>query len=616
MFKLQHTPIALLLGSLLSTSSFAEETTVTDQANNDIVISASRVESKRVETGSSITVLNETYLKENQSRTVAELLQDVPGVNVANTGGLGKSTSVYIRGADSNKTLVIIDGIEVNDLSSISSGYSFANLMASNIERIEVLKGSQSALWGSDAMGGVINIVTKKGKAEFTPSMSLEVGENNYTRGKISYSGAKNGSHYSFSASQINTDGFSSRSNESDDDSYENKTVALKAGHQFNNIFSMDTVLRYSEATSEYDDYYGTVDDSGYYNTNRQHQAKLNSHLDLLDHKWKNRFSVAFSDSKNEDFSYSSTEYEGQKIKTDFQSDYFLNTYNDYTQRISFIAEHENNKYQSWSMDEKQRIETTGIVLDYGIDWQKNVFINAAIRGDFNSEFDDTTTYHLDMSAWLNDGTRLHSSYGTGVKNPTLGQLYGEVIAWGYSGNPDLTPEESRSWDAGIEYNFPDVDAYVDLTYFNSLYTDMITYDSDTYYNLDDEATARGIELTGNLRITEDFRANASYTFMETDDGDGDELLRRAKHSASLNANYKYTPNLSANIGVRYVGDRLDYSDVELDDYTVINIGAIWQVHQHIALNARLENAFDEDYEEVSGYNTAERTLYVGISFQ
>ena len=623
MFKPHHTPLALVLGSLLSTASFAADT-IADNTDNDIVISASRVESKRIETGSSITVLDEQYLKENQARTVAEVLQDVPGVSVANSGGLGSTTSVFIRGADSNKTLVIIDGIEVNDLSSITGGYDFAHLTADNIERIEILKGSQSALWGSDAMGGVINIITKEGKAGFNPTADFEIGENNYHKESVSISGAQGSSHYSLSASNLETDGISAKNGEfddPDDDGYKNKNVTLKAGHQFTDIFAMDTVLRYSDAENEYDGYSSEVN-----STNQQHQAKLNTNLDLLDKQWKNRLSVAFSDSENETFSGSTSEYayEGQKIKTDLQSDYYLNTVNEYTQRISLIAEHENDKYQSWSMDEKERIEASSIVLGYGADWQKTVFLNAAVRSDFNSKFDDTTTYHLDISGWLSDGTRLHASHGTGVKNPSLGQLYGySPSAWGdYVGNPDLEPEESLSWDVGVEYNFADLDAYIDLTYFDSRYTDMHSYKTDpvtwegTYVNLDGKATARGVEFTASLRMTEDFHVNAAYTFMETDDGDNNELLRRPKHAASLNSNYKYTDNLSANIGVRYVGERLDYGNVDLDDYTVINIGAAYQVNEHITVSSRIENAFDKEYEEVSGYNTDPLTAYVGISFK
>ncbi len=607
--RLRYTPIALALTTLLSAQHVAAQTANTE---NDIVISASRVETKRIETGSAITILDAQYLQENQARSVAEVLQDVPGVSVKSTGGLGQGTSVFIRGAKSEQTLVIIDGIEVNDLSTPDGGYDFAHLMANNIERIEILRGSQSALWGSDAMGGVINIITKKGQAGFQQKTSFEVGENDYHKETVTVSGAQGNSHYSLSASNLETNGINVHEIETDDDSYENQNVTLKAGHQFSDIFAVDTVLRYTDAEGEYDNIYATetISDSGYYSTSRQRQVKLNTNLDLLDKQLQNRLSIAFSDSDREYPSYSS-EYKGQKIKTDLQSDYYLKTINGYSQRVSFAAEHENDKYEDTSS--KYEMEASGIVLGYGADWQKTVFVNAAVRQDFNSKFDDTTTYHLDISAWVSDGTRFHASHGTGVKNPTFGQLYG----WG--GDPTLDSETSRSWDAGIEYNFADIDAYIDITYFDSLYTDMITSDLGSgynYYTLDGKTTARGVELTGSLKITQDFRANASYTFMETDDSNGNELTYRPKHSASINASYKYTPQLSANIGARYVGDRMDSDASTLDSYTVVNIAAAYQVNEHMTLSARLDNAFDKDYEEVSGYNTDERTAYVGVSFQ
>ncbi|WP_372882593.1 TonB-dependent receptor plug domain-containing protein [Psychromonas sp.] len=617
MLKPRLTPIALVLGSLLTMQSVAAQAQI-ENANqqDDIIISASRVETKRIESGSSITVLDAQYIKDNQARTVAELLQDVPGVSVNSNGGLGQTTSVYIRGADSNKTLVIIDGIEVNDLSNIKGGYGFAHLMADNIERIEVLRGSQSALWGSDAMGGVINIITKKGSAGSTPSMAMEFGENDYNKSTVNLSGAQGNSHYSLSAHTLTTDGISATDTDPDDDGYKNENITLKGGHQFSDIFAMDAVLRYSDAEGEYDigDY-----------TSRHRQAKINSNLNLLNNRWKNRLSIAFSDSENENYGKS----EGQKVKTDLQSDYYLNTVNDYSQRLSFIAEHENDNYQSWSMDEKQRIEASGLVFGYGADWQKTVFVNAAVRHDYNSKFDDTTTYHIDVSTWISDGTRLHASHGTGVKNPSLGQLYGyspyEYVWDGvtytgaYEGNSDLKPEKSLSWDAGIEYNFADIDGYIDLTYFDSRYTDMhdyVYFPTETYINLDNKATARGVELTTNLKVAEKLRVNVGYTFMETDDGEGDELVRRPKHAASINSNYQHSDKLSTNFGVRYVGKRLDISDVDLDDYIVVNIGASYKVHERITLSARLENAFDEDYEEVSGYNTDPATAYIGVTFK
>ncbi len=622
MLKLRHTPLAFIVGSLLSTPGFAAQAAATQ---DDIVISASRVETKRIETGSSITILDAQYLQENQARTVAEVLQDVPGVSVSSNGGLGKTTSVFIRGAGSNKTLVIIDGVEVNDLSSITGGYSFANLMADNIERIEVLRGSQSALWGSDAMGGVINIITKKGQGDFKQTASFEVGENDYHKESVSIRGTQGNSHYSLFASNLETNGISAKTGEfddPDDDGYTNQNVTLKAGHQFTDIFLVDGVMRYTRADSDYDssNYNSTANaDNNSHTKTRQRLAKLNTHLNLLDNRWKNRLSFSYADSKSENYdpqrinwitseSESYTENSGENIKTELQSDYFLNTNGDFNQRFTVVAETEKSTYQPWSVTQEQNMDSSSAVVEYAVDWCQSIFLTTSLRRDFNSDFDNTTTHKVALTGWATDGIRLHASHGTGVKNPTFSQLFGDYAT------PDLNPETSDSWDVGIEYNFASLDGYIDLTYFNADYDDAIRWSESSYENIDEKTN--GVEISTTFTVTEDFRANASYTFMETDDGNGNELLRRPKHSASINANYKYTPKLSANIGARYVGKRLDYGNVDLDDYTVVNIAAAYQVNEHITVSGRIENAFDKDYEEVSGYNTDSATAYVGVSFQ
>ncbi len=631
--RLRFTPIALVLSSIFSTQSFATETAVEENnRQDDIVISASRIESKRIESGSSITVLDEHYLKENQARSVAEVLQDVPGLSVNRNGGFGKTTTVFIRGANSNQTLIIIDGVEVTDLSNMTGGYDLSNLMAANVERIEVLKGSQSALWGSDAMGGVINIVTKKGQGELNGSADFEFGSDKFNKQNINVNGATATSHYSLSASNLETDGISAKDEENGGkqaDAYENQTIALKAGHQFNETFAIDGVMRYSKSESDYDASSGDADN---YSKNRQRLAKVNAYLNLLNKQWQNRASVAYSDSNNQWFEpagwNSYTEAEGQKVKADLQSTYYLQTMGEYSQHITLLAETEQDEYENASFSGLQEMKSSGIVAEYGIDWAKTIFFNAAIRHDFNDRFDDTTTHHIDISAWVSDGTRLHASQGTGVKNPTFGQMFGENAGWGYIGNPDLQPETSDSWDAGVEYNFESLDGYVDLTYFDSRYTDMHAYYSDpetwqgTYINLEDEATARGVELTVNLRVATDLRVNAGYTYSKTSDGSADDktLLRRPKNTASINANYKYTDKLSANIGARYVGERRDSvygeGDLTLDSYTVVNIAAAYQVHKRVSIYGRIENAFDTDYVNITGYSTEPLSAYLGVSFK
>jgi vitamin B12 transporter len=622
--RLYYTPIALALSTLFSAPLIAAET---QNTQNDIVISASRVETKRIESGSSVTVLDAQYIKDNQARTVAELLHDVPGVSVASNGGLGKKTSVFIRGASSSNTVVIIDGVKVSDQSSADGGFDFAHLMADNIERIEVLRGPQSARWGSDAMGGVINIVTKKGKGPLNGQVYLEFGGNKYNKQSININGATEKSHYSFSASNLNTDGISTKNGELDDpndDGYQNQNVTIKAGHQFTNIFSLDGVMNYTHSESEYDaDAYDPVtyeQIENFVNNHsnvRQRLVKINSHLNLLSNQWRNRLSLSYTDSVSENFEPQGyygpyTKNSGDRIKADLQSDYFLNNTGDFNHRFTIVAESEKSTYQPWSIAEEQEMRSSAAIAEYAIDWSKTIFLTSALRRDFNSDFDNTTTHKIALTGWATDGIRLHASQGSGVKNPTFSQLFG------YSATPGLNPETSDSWDAGVEYNFKSINGYIDVTYFDATYNDAIRYDSNTYSYVNQNEKSNGIEVSTFFKVTQALRVNAAYTYMETEDGTADhnELLRRPKHAASINSNYKYTDNLSANIGVRYVGKRLDYGNVNLASHTVINIGSAYQLNEHFTLSARIENALDKNYQEISDYNTDPLTAYVGFSFK
>lgn len=625
---MQNHPLAKVtlafVAVLNAPTALANETT-TKNPKDDIVISASRVETKRIETGSSITVIDETYLEENQSRSVAELLRDVAGVSVASNGGLGKKTSVFIRGSASENTVVIIDGVKMSDRSSASGGFDFANLMADSIERIEVLRGPQSALWGSDAMGGVINIVTKKGKGPLNGRFDVQLGSNQYHREVANINGSTKKSNYSLTISNIDSDGISTKTGEFDDpdkDGYKNQNVAFKGGYQFTPIFAIDAIFNYTTTESEYDSNYDTVNlaNNNVYGKNRQQFAKINTHLNLLDNRWKNRLSVAYAKSHAENFDplyWSGDTYtvnSGENIKAELQSNYFYDS-GDFKHRFTLAGEIEESTFQAWGVNDEQQMNSSAVIAEVATNWLQTVFVSASFRQDFNSEFDNTNTYKLAASAWVSDGIRLHTSYGTGVKNPSFSQLTGPYAT------PDLNPESSTGWDAGIEYNFVSVNGFVDLTYFNSNYIDAIRWDSTAgafggYVNQDEDSA--GLELSSFVHITSDLRVNGQYTYMQTSDGTAadNDLLRRPDHSASINANYSLTKKWNINVGARYVGKRLDYDNVELDSYTLFNLASAYQIHKRISVYGRVENVFDHEYIDITGYGSEELSAFIGISIQ
>jgi vitamin B12 transporter len=628
MFNLRHTPIALVLLSLYSAQTLAADNVQSTSERMNISITKGFTtlivdENSKAETGTAITVFTEKDIEKLQAKTVADVLQNAPGVSVASNGGIGHRTSVFIRGSASSNTVVVIDGVKVSDQSSASGGFDFAHLMADGIAQIEVIRGSQSALWGSDALGGVINITTKKGKQGIHTSADIEFGGNDYAKQFVNINGATSKAHYSLSASNLSTEGISAQTgsdDDPDDDGYRNKMASLKGGYQFSPTFSIDGVMRYTDSKSEYDAYgYASGQDNDVYGTYTNRLAKINTRLNLLENRLNNRLSFSYSDTSSENFDpqgyYGSyTENSGETLKAEIQSDYLL-TVDDFKHRFTIAGELQNDSYLPWnggSTPEEQKMDSSSIIGEYHVNWHDKVFFTGSARYDANSEFDNTSTYKLALSAWASKTIRLHASHGTGVKNPTFSQLFG------YYATPDLDPETSISTDAGIEYNFLDQNGYIDLTFFDAQYNDGIRWNSSTYGYENQDEKVLGIELSSSFVVLKNLSLNSQYTYLNTEDGtdDKNELIRRPKHSASLTSTYHYTSKLNATIGINYVGERLDYGNIELDDYTLVNLSANYQITDRFSIYGKIENLFDKDYVVITDYGTDPITGYVGVKFQ
>jgi len=600
--------------------------TITKRYTNSIMH-----DKNRTQTGTAIIVLDEKYIKNTQAKTVAELLQAAPSVSVVNSGGLGQKTSVFIRGASSENTVVVIDGIRMDDKSNAAGGFDFANLMADGIERIEIIRGSQSALWGSDALGGVINITTKTGSQGFHPNASLVYGSRHYAKQFININGGNNKALYSVSFANLSTDGIDTKkdpNSDPDTDGYKNKLINAKASNQFNEIFSLDGVARYTDVTTDFDgETYTPGKDNHAFSRQKQLTSKLNAHLNLFNKHWLNRLSVSNSkiqstttDPQNT-YTDPRTKNEGAANKGEIQSDYLLTT-GHYNHRFTLVSELEKSTYKPWngrSSPKQQTMHNTAMIGQYGLNWAQRIFLSGSLRRDINSDFDNTTTYKLALSAWATSQIRLHTTYGTGVKNPTFSQL----------DNPSqlaLKPETSKAWDSGLEYNFRNFNSYVDLTYFNAKYNDRIIYIPNTFparYENQDE-NSQGIELSAFTEITKELRINGQYTYLDTQDGTAqkNELLRRPKHSASINTNYKFTSKLSSSLSITYRGKSLDFGNSPSDPnsylggYTLVNLNVSYQFTNNVSMTGRIENMLNKDYETVRGYATDPISTYIGMTFK
>lgn len=604
----------------------------------EVVVTASRMETPAQQVASSITVITGQEIREKQKTTVLEVLRSVPGLDVVRTGGPGKETAVFLRGAKSEQTLVLIDGVEMNDPTSPGRAYDFAHLTTDNIERIEVLRGPQSTLYGSDAMGGVINIITKKGKEKMAAFASGEYGSFETFIGKAGVSGGNRWVNYSLGLSYSDTEGISS-ANEKDGntekDGYRNKSISARVGFTPTEFFDLDFIFRYTDAKADIDNFGGVGgDDPNNTTTTKQLFFRTQAGLSLFNDFWLQKLGLSLSDHKrrgNNDpdpahpGELSRDSYDGRVLKLDWQHDLHLHKTNTLTLGVETEEERAESSYYSESFfgpftstfDEKTA-RTNGYYLQDQIKLWDSWFTTLGIRLDDHSKFGNETTYRI-TSAYLirRTGTKIKGSYGTGFKAPSLYQLYAPVY-----GDENLKPEKSTGWDAGVEQSLWKERLVLGVTYFGNRFKDLIDFDSGTskFINIS-KAETQGVEAFVSVRPVADLTLRASYTYTDTEDkSTGKPLLRRAKNKAGFDVGYRFLEKGNVNLGLVYVGERddLDFSTfpatrVELGDYLLVNLAASYDITKNFHVYGRIENLLDESYEEVKGYGTPGISVFAGL---
>jgi vitamin B12 transporter len=631
-FRIASPVLLALAAGVLPSASFAED----DSGDLDlptIVVTANRTATDAREVGSAVTVIDRAELEKRQIRLVSDALRAVPGLSVGRSGSLGSLTEVRLRGSESNQTLVLIDGIEVNDPASGSS-FDFANLLAQDVERIEVLRGPQSALYGSDAIGGVINIITRRGEGKTSGNFSLEAGNRGTIDGHASIGGSTDTYDYFVSAGGLTTKGFSSAAEwlgNSEPDGYRNRTAFAKVGIQAADNLRVDFVGRATGYEADGDDFLGGIGavDSNNWTEGKQFYGRAKATLDLFDGRWQQTFGVSGTDQSYDYFYYGdwSSAYEGVKTKVDYQSVFALpDVPGVLTHSLTVALEREEDTAtveSAWSNFDRS-VAQTGAVAQYQVGLWNDLFLTGSVRHDANDLFGDYDTYRL-TSAYNIDatGTKLRASWGTGVKNPTLFELYGYTDT--YHGNADLRPERATGWDAGFDQSLFDGKAVFEATYFDQKISDLIQGAGETSVNLDGVSPIHGVELALTLNPTDALTLRGAYTWMHGEDSSGTELIRRPSNSASLDIGYAFlSRRAKVDLGVVWRGEAKDwaYADdystsvVTLDPYTLVNLAGSYAVSDNMELTARVENLFDVEYEDVYTYGSAGRTWVVGTNFK
>lgn len=593
--------------SMMVSMAQAQET-----EREDVVVTATRMETPLSKVGSSTTVITAQEIERDQAREVIDVLRKVPGLSITQTGSFGSSTSIFMRGMSSYHTQLLIDGVEMADPSAGQPSYDFGHLMVTDIERIEIVRGPQSTLYGGDAIGGVINIITKKGKGKPRSSVSAEYGSYNTKNLKASLSGAQQKLSYAVSASYLDTQGFSSadeRNGNTEEDGAENLTVNANFGVQFNDIFSMDTKLRHMRSEIEYDTWSGgRAVDRNDNMRKTESSAYLGANLALFDNRLTNKLGVSYISSERDTYlgEARNSYFDGYKNKLEYQGNFKITE----AQNIVFGAETEQEHTEQSGIDRKVR--NNGYFATYQIEAIENLILSAGARLDDHEKYGNHDTYRLTGSYTLDSTqTRFHSSTGTGFRAPSLYELYESVYG---GGNEDLEPEESRGWDFGVEQPLWDDRIVLDVTYFENSTKNLINWVGTGYVNVN-KAEARGVETGMSIDLLDNLSLDGAYTYtLAENKSTGGTLARRPKHEGTLTVAYEPMDDLTTDLSVRAKGRTYDSATSSyMGGFAVYDFKTSYKINDTVTVFGRLENIFDKDYHEASSYGTGGRAAYAGV---
>ncbi|HYQ73272.1 MAG TPA: TonB-dependent receptor, partial [Gammaproteobacteria bacterium] len=537
-------------------------------AQDNIIVTATRVPTPSNRIGSSVTVITAEDIENYQFRSATEALQSVPSLSVIRNGGPGKLTSIFSRGTNANHTLVMIDGIEINDPSNTDGRIDLSHLYIGDVERIEVLHGPQSTLYGSDAIGAVIQIFTRKGRGETKLSGTLEGGSFNTFNQYAYLSGARRQLSYTLNVQHTDTDGVSALSGDFrqpngklDDDGNEGMTLSSRLVYDATEILEFDFSGRYTRTDNDLDlNVFPVRDDSDSDNTSEQVILGLNTRLNLFEGRSEHRFGINYTDIDRRDrddydpvnsLDYLRATNKSRKLKFELQNDIYLYEANTFTLGMETEKDkidaslNQQSAFGPYVSDARGDQRNNAIYIQDQFNATGNLSGTAGVRHDKTEDFSGKTTWRLALSWNLPaSDTRLKGSWATGFKAPTLTQLYGvSVSSFGpFTGNPDLDPETSRGWELGFEQALKRIRSQFGATYYRNDIDNLITFDDTFTTNINrNKVRTYGVEAFLKTDFSSQVNSTLSYSYTRAVDRQTDQnLQRRPLQKAVLNL--AYTP--------------------------------------------------------------------------
>ncbi|USD65409.1 TonB-dependent receptor [Vibrio sp. SCSIO 43136] len=583
---MQKSLLATTVVSLLSMSSYAQA----QSADETMVVTANRFEQSSQSSTAAVVTVDKEEIEAIQANDLFEVLRRLPGVQVSSNGGYGQTQSLFVRGTNSSHVLVLIDGVKT--ASATSGGATISALPLVAVQRIEFIRGPRAAMYGSDAVGGVINIITDTKREE--KKLSAGIGSEQLRKASVAVSGELNDKlSGSFSSRYSQAEGFSAQNTKGNEDNDGHKVTefAANAKYQLSNQLALKLNSTYSEGFVEYDP------------TDSSKDQQLYTVIGSAEYK-ADKYSALLSIAKSVDSSYN----RGYKSKyhTEHESISFTNHYlltSDWTLSAGIDWQQDDVSASSVAYDESSRDNKSAYVGAYFDN--SSVQAELALRTDDNERYGRNNTWQTGLGWWVVDTMRLTANAGTAFKAPTFNNLY-----WPDTGNPNLKPEESFSYEVGVEGYQGSFDWSV-VAYHNQIENMIIGWPSKNI----GKADIKGIELAAQF-ATGAFSHDVSLDIMDpVDTSKNSQLARRAKESAKWNVSYS-KGNWRADLSYLYQGKRIDTNKAELDSYSLVDIAASYSVTESLTLRGRVANLLDEDYTLATNYNTQGRSYYLNVDYK
>lgn len=601
-----------------------------------ITVTASRASVPLALSGTALSVIDAPTIETLSLPLVSDYLSLSPSVAVATTGARGNQTQIRIRGAEANQTLTLIDGIDVTDPAS-SGEFRYETLLSDGIGRIEVLRGPQSALWGGQAIGGVINILTRDAPAA-GPALygEAEGGSLGTVRAGVGGGYGLGKTSITAQASYLRSDGYDVSGTGGDRDGYENFSFHGKLRTEPTAASHLSLVGRYVTSNSQFDGDIGSDGrpaDRALSTRVRQFALRGEAGIGLFDEHWQQTVAIVYTGSANinRDADVFENRADGGRLRFIYQSDVGFTT-GAARHRLTAAVEHDRERFSTRDdifggfTDQTASRLKTSLIGEYRLDYADWLGGGLAVRRDFNNRFANATTVRATVAAKLGGGFALHASYGEGAIAPTFTEQFG-FFPGSFIGNPNVVPERSRGWDIGGAWTRGAFD--IDVTWFRANLTNEIisTFNRDftsSVANATGRSQREGLEISAALRPFAGMRLAATYAYLDASDqqlaaGLVSREIRRPKHSGSVTASYADTRfDIAASAAITGARDDNDFSSfpsrqVTLPAYTRLTVSGAWHLTPRIDLTGRLENAFGTRNQDVFGYRSAGLTAHAGV---